>query len=828
MDRLVAMAVGMTLARPAALAALAAAAAPAVLAWWARRRGRKVPLPAVVAQTLALAAVALALAGPRAPLAGGTRLPYLLAVDASGSVRAQRPGEGGLRFPPGAAVERYYFAGGLSRSGRAAEASATRIGPVLRMIAARARAGLAAGVVCTDGRFTDADWPAAARAVAAAGAELLIVPMDSPPPDGRIASLRAVRRGRHDVEIAVSVSADASMARTLTVTRSGREGALLVRELALLGRGPVTIRLSDALPADAAGQYTARLTPADTFVENDSAAALVLPLDRKMAAVGAPPRMRGSLARAGAVEMLAPSDLPATPAALAAFAAVIVFDHTGQALTPAQRRALAGYVRDGGGLVMIGTGPHATPADDRDPLNRVLPLAANPFQRRPLDLAVLLDRSGSMAEDAPGPGGPRQMKFDLAAEAAVALREHLTERDALRVITFAAAARVEYDSGDAPADFAALRRALSEVAPAGSTKVDPAMAEALAGGARGGRTPMLLVLSDLRTEDFDPKQWAGKIRTAAAQLAVVAVGRADEDDGAAADLPLKKLAELLDAPYEQRDHLGGLAEVFARLVRRGRGESLNRAPTKIVATAALFNTPLKSLPQAEAYILSGLRGRSQSLARTAGGDHVLATRLAGLGRTASLAVPLTEGLNAAWSAPPAGGLVPAAAEWAARGANDPRLDVRLLRDGGRLRIEVIARQAGRAVNELPLTASVAAGDDLHTAALEQTAPGRYEGSAECRRDVPAAVTIRGEDGSALWNGSAPVHCPPEFQAFGADAESLRRLARLTGGRIVSPGELAGRLREVRRRGLTPLWPYLLAAALALMLAEWSLTRITRE
>lgn len=191
-------------------------------------------------------------------------------------------------------------------------------------------------------------------------------------------------------------------------------------------------------------------------------------------------------------------------------------------------------------------------------------------------------------------------------------------------------------------------------------------------------------------------------------------------------------------------------------------------------------------------------------------------------------MPLTGGLNAAWSAPPAGGLVPAAAEWAARGANDPRLNVRLLRDGGELRIEVIARQAGRAVNELSLTASVAAGDDLHTAALEQTAPGRYEGSAECRRDVPAAVTIRGEDGSALWNGSAPVHCPPEFQAFGADPESLRRLARLTGGRIVSPGELAGRLREVRRRGLSPLWPYLLAAALALMLAEWSLTRITRE
>ena len=828
MNGLLATTGSLTFMRPAALWALAGVALPALLAWRARRRGRRVPLASVIVQSLALAAVAVCLADPLAALGGRAKLPYLLAVDASGSVRRQRPGPDELQFPPGAEVSRFSFAAGLGRADQAADESATRVGAVLRMIGSRARTGLAAAVIVTDGRFTDADWPGAAAAVAGRGADVLIIPMDSPPPDARIASVTAVRRGRRRVEIAATVSAGAPMQRTLTITRAGAAEPLLVRPLALLGRGPVTVRATDTLAEDATGEYAARLDADDAFGENDSATLLLGPLRRSIAVVAAPPDVRQTLSSdLPAARFLAADELAATPAGLAELSGVIIFDATGTALSASQRTALAEYVRAGGGLVMVGTGPHARPADDRDPLNRVLPLAANPFHRRPLHLSVLLDRSGSMKQPAGG-GATRQIKFDLAAEAVVALTDHLTNRDALTVIMFSDRAAVEYDSGDRGADFAALRRKLASVVPGGSTKVIPAMERALSIRRAGGRTPMLLILSDLRTEDFDPAAWADRLRRAGAKLAVVAIREAPEQSPPA-EPPLKALAEQLGAAYEQRDHLAGLAEVFARLVRRGRGDALKRERTRIVVTAPVFDTGLAALPQAKAYILSGLRGRSELLARTPGGDPILAFRRAGLGRTVSLAVPLSETLNPAWARDPAAtGLISSAVNWAAKGDNDPRLDVNVTREGGALRITVTARDYGLPLTDMDLTAAVAARGEITTAPLLQVKPGRYEASAACPPDATAAIEIRDRQDATIWHGSAAAFYPPEYRSLGADMQSLRRLAHATGGRIVPAGALAESLRQVHRRRMTILWPYLLAVALAAMLVEWSLTRITRQ
>jgi hypothetical protein len=63
---------------------------------------------------------------------------------------------------------------------------------------------------------------------------------------------------------------------------------------------------------------------------------------------------------------------------------------------------------------------------------------------------------------------------------------------------------------------------------------------------------------------------------------------------------------------------------------------------------------------------------------------------------------------------------------------------------------------------------------------------------------------------------------------GPDAVNLSRLAELTGGRIVNGQDLGAfgqRLAAARRKDL---WPVLLAAAVALMLAEWAVTRVRRR
>ena len=94
--------------------------------------------------------------------------------------------------------------------------------------------------------------------------------------------------------------------------------------------------------------------------------------------------------------------------------------------------------------------------------------------------------------------------------------------------------------------------------------------------------------------------------------------------------------------------------------------------------------------------------------------------------------------------------------------------------------------------------------------------------------LPAAVAVRDETGATVWVGSAEVLYPREYRLLGPDREGLQRLADLTGGRIVPAQRLGDALRQSYRRRLTDLWPWLLGLALALMLTEWCLVRITRR
>ena len=817
-----------TLLRPAWLAALAACSLPLLAARLLSRRGRQVPPWSVAIQCLIIAAVALALAEPQTALFGRTKLPYLLLTDASASVRGQgRPDWPAM--PAGARVERLYFAEGLGRT-RPTSDAATNAAPALRLIAARSPADLAAAIIVTDGRFTDsAAWPAAARAVAATGIKVLIVPMDRPVPDARIADLAARRRGRQ-VQLTVTAVANAPLRRRLILSRPGRRRPLLERTLTLLPEAPVTVRAGEALPPDAAAEYVARLSPADRLAENDAARVLVLPAEPKVLAAG-PAGAVGALRRLLAplgqqVDFLdSPAKLPASIPALTTYAGIVLADPTGDGLTDGQRRALAEYVRSGGGLVLIGTGPHRRPADRDEPLNRLLPLVPNPFQRHPLHLRVLLDCSGSMAQPAAGPASPRQIKFDLAAEAVVALKEHLTAKDRLTVITFADTPRVIYDS-TGPPDFAALSRGLRQVKPAGSTNVTPAIAEALRRPVAAGTKPMLLVLSDLQTESFDPARWASKLRQAKTHLAVVAVGKAPPGPQAP---PLKTLAELLQgASYVRQDDLAGLARVFAALVRRGRGPLLRRARSELSIEGPLFDTELTALPAVEAYLLTALRPRSELLVRTSGGEPILARRQAGIGRCVCLALPI-DGLNAAWvSDPRTARLLAGAVHWTVRAGNDPRFDAELTRRAGRLHVTVSARQAGVGINGLALRLEVWTGRRRVSAALQQVAPGRYHASVPCPPGAPAAVAVCDKQGKRLWQGSAAALAGMEFRHLGADYENLRRLAELTGGRIVPAEGLTQILHAALARSRVSLWPYLLALSLALMLVEWCLTRITRH
>ena len=97
------------------------------------------------------------------------------------------------------------------------------------------------------------------------------------------------------------------------------------------------------------------------------------------------------------------------------------------------------------------------------------------------------------------------------------------------------------------------------------------------------------------------------------------------------------------------------------------------------------------------------------------------------------------------------------------------------------------------------------------------------------RPSPTSVIVRDTStGRTVWSGATGRTYPPEFAATGAHRDNLRRLAELTGGRIVARGALRELTGELSSEGFAPVWIYLLTAALGVMLMEWALMRIRRR
>ena len=813
------------------LVALAAATVPVLLAARARRRGRRVGRFSVALQCIAVCAAVGALSAPEAMLGRTADAPWIILRDVSPSTRGQSDGDG--PWDPKLPREQFHFADAILAAGAEPGADETNASPALRLAAGRAPN--AAGVVIeTDGRFHDADWPAPAAALGRTGVDVIIVPMDSPPPDARIAELRARRAAGGRCELRVTVRAEAVQRRTVTVRRGGPAGAELWRRtLDLLAGDAATFRLTDpAIPAGRSAVYHATISPGDQFPENDRAAVLVPPATRTVAVVAGegvelPADLPGLLGVR--TEALAASGAPVAAAGWMNYAAVLLADSTGALLGAAQRGALAEYVRGGGGLVLIGAGPHGRPADREDPLNRVAALVANPYERTPLKVIVALDASGSMTQrsDA-GAGGTGRVKFDVAAGAVMALKSHLTPRDALAVITFSDKPTRIYDSGGRRPDFVRLRDALAAVRPGGPTNAGAALAEAARHPAPEGLRGAVLLVSDLISKRFDAAETAAAFRRRKLSLAIVEIQTAGDAPGATVDL--ERLAAMLDAPHVRRETLAGLAEIFARFVRDARGEPIRRGNFPVTVRRRLFGLGAAKPPRLDAYVLSGRRRGAEVIAAV-GADAILARRTVGLGRSVSAAVPLETPHNPQWRTSPAWrGVLAAATRWVLAPEGDPRFDGGLATRKGTILLTIEARDARGPMNLLKLTAlSAGAEADGNAVAtvLVQTAPGRYEARVGSADDGLVSVAVRDAGGRTVWRGSHGGTVPREFAALGADWQSLRRLAALTGGRMVAARDLPAAGRKARSRRYSPLWQFFLAAALAIMLLEWALTRVWR-
>jgi Mg-chelatase subunit ChlD len=168
-----------------------------------------------------------------------------------------------------------------------------------------------------------------------------------------------------------------------------------------------------------------------------------------------------------------PHGLPTDPEAYLDYQTVILVDVTAAALTPEVQAALAHYVGDyGGGLIVTGDALRDEKFHQGE-LEKALPISFTPQppppSREPIAVYLLIDRSNSMSYNSRYPAVRDGERIRYAKEAAVALINQLDDTDFAGVIAFDSEPYVLSHLRPVGEDRAELIRRVERLEPGGGT-----------------------------------------------------------------------------------------------------------------------------------------------------------------------------------------------------------------------------------------------------------------------------------------------------------------------------------------------------------------------
>ena len=823
----------------------------ALAAAWLERRGGG-SRAAGLQRGLVLALIAAALARPALDSGGG--LPPLLLLDRSSSLASERVDAAIAAAGPAIAeLPRLDF--GDAEASPLAEA----IDLALRTLPGGGRI-----VLLSDGYWTasaagsdrelgltPAEAPigpfeAAARA-AAAGSQIDVLPL--PARTGLDLALTelslppAFRVGDR-VSLRLRVRASAPVVGSLSVVALGEPERELARQELELPAGDHSLGLELGIEAVGPLRLEGRVEAAgDIEPGNDrlQAAAFVAPpvavlvLGDGQGAVG----LADLLAASGMeATVLAPQRLPSRLSQLEAWDALVLVDTPASALGLDQQAALAAFAFElGRGIVLTGGRQSYLPGGwERSPLAELAPVlmdSPDRVSREALALLLMIDQSASMGSVE---GRGAISKLALAREAALLAAEVLGQGDRVGVVSYDDAARwllplTELGSGR---ELAEIEAALSGLQTLGGTNILAALELGLPALAATTELPTrhAVLLTDGRDFNTDSAAYLTAVRSAfeaGVTLSTIAIGSdADRD-------LLAQLARAGRGRYHSAEDPSDLPRlaveeseiVRARSEQRG---SFRAAPPRGQASPLLSGIDLDGLPALEGYLALRPRPGAETVLELPAGDPLLGAWQYGLGRVLAWTSDVGEVWAKGWPASPDG-----VALWArmvryvarAPDAGPPGLRLTAGPDGADLEIDLVDR-AGRPIDLAEASLVLTRSQSVDRIALPQRAPGRYAGRV--RLDTPGAwvgsVEVRGPESGpdARPDWRLPVVLsrpyPPELvpRLPGAGAADLAALAQTGGGRLLESladlAEPAG-----AGRGRIELWPWLLAAAAGLWLAE---------
>jgi Mg-chelatase subunit ChlD len=840
---------------------------------------------------LATGLLVLALAGPSLRVSRLGAGPVIIAEDVSPSLRPGGPPKSAAdRLAPYAAAVPPHEVGLVQFAGRAVTAAAPRTPAAERLaradawppetaVQAEAETDIAAaleqagaampngrGIVLlySDGRETRGDALRAATSLAACGIQVHAVRPTFAPRDVGILSIAAPAEaplGR-PIQIEIRLAATVPLAATVRLERRRSDGPQdpprrWDRSVQVDAAADATLLFEDAPPAAGVYEYRAEVaSSADDWPENNRAACLVRVGEARQVIY-----IYGGSGPSGLVAILEralPTGATLRPAPAAPFrlpevgGVTLVLDNVSAwALGKDRADGLARRVTDGGlGLLVLG-GDEAFAAGGYgdSPLEDLLPVTSRTGRRRPLEMVLVVDSSGSMNESVGG-----RSKLTLAKQAVLALRPALGEGDRIGLVAFAGEPRVA--SPLVPvSEWTTLEPRVVEMVAGGGTRLTPAVEAAVGLFPPPAPEPVperhILLLSDGLSEDFDVPRLIAACRRAGISVSAVATGQVAAGDSTGRDVDLPRLARLARGTgghvHDVRD-LARLSETFLHDMAWARGEGLRPGtrPTAWLKPEPIWPTAGGALPPVDAYneTLDKPGADVQWRARMLPNEPprlvtppLLATWQRGLGRVAAMPWLVSQAGEAWTAGERIGKDLAAVIEWLHTPQVPADWSARLVERNGSwwVRAEERAERIGQSsspfdplratpsmVEGSPLVAAVfgAGGFKEERRSLEAVGPGVYETRIGPRGGPAAMVVVRRENSAASQTVSVPEAPPREFERFGVDRAALEAIVRAGGGMIhTDPETLAEAVRNFETRDFLPVGVYLVWTAVAVIVIQ---------
>jgi hypothetical protein len=548
--------------------------------------------------------------------------------------------------------------------------------------------------------------------------------------------------------------------------------------------GTGTFLVTRPIPGGASAA-TVKLNPSDLWPENDSLTLVIPPVPASERWwIGQNPPGDGW-------RSFGPEQTPVLKEQYLGPAVIVIDNQPAERFTPAQLDCLVQYVRDLGGSLLIVGGDHALAAGGYagTALEQISPLASWP-PTPAMRWLLLADGSGSMAQEI----GGGVSRWQAATGAMVKLLPALPPSDPVQIGQFSDAVKWWLGPGTV-ADAAKAPLPPPGLFPHGPTNLESALTQ-IADQADSNLPSALLLLSDCDAQFDHPDELANLLSKKHVRSYVLAIAH-----GSGLETIRRISADSGGTVFEESDPRKW-ERSMRNLLQAALPPAIEREPATVV-----FENGAKSLGKTTVAVWnrSWLKPDAQRWAGTIRRDTEVP--MAGYWRVGSGCVTAT-------AFQPEGRQIGALASLIAEKPRDPRFSVQL-ETGGRLHVTVDAADAGRFLNDLAITLDLAGDDGKHEAALEQTAPGRYETSVDSSRESRIA-TLRIAN-KTIARFAVAGRYPPEFDAVGNDRAAMGKLAQGSGGTIIWPSD-SGRIAFHWPRIEMPAGPWICLVGLILVSA----------